>query len=150
MKKILIFILALSALQITAQERLKEVKRDRVQKLDNFTPEEAATIKTKKMTLALDLTDAQQKEIYKLNLVEAQERKEMVDARKKMREDGKGKTMTDEKHLEKMNTKLDKQIEHKKRMKSILNPEQYDKWVKSVEKRSENTLHKKRRMSKKH
>lgn len=149
MKKLLIFILALSALQITAQERLKEVKRDRVQKLDNFTPEEAATIKTKKMTLALDLTDAQQKEIYKLNLEEAQERKQIVDARRKMREEGKGKTMADEKHFEKMNDKLDKQIEHKQRMKSILNPEQYDKWVKSIEKRRENTLHKKRKMSKK-
>lgn len=150
MKKILIFIFALSVLQVTAQEKFKEVKRENIRQIENFTPEEAATIKTKKMTLALDLTDAQQQEIYKLNLEEAIERKEMVDARKKMREEGKGKEIADQKHFEKMNSKLDKQIELKQRMKNILNAEQYEKWSKNLEKRRENSLHKKRKMSPKH
>jgi predicted lipase len=150
MKKILIFILAISAMQVSAQEKLNEVKRDRVQKIEDFTPEEAATIKTKKMTLALDLTETQQKEIYKLNLEEAKERKEMVDARRKMREEGKGKEIADEKHFERMNNQLDKQIELKQKMKNILNEEQYKKWVEGLEKRRQNSLHKKRRMTPKH
>ena len=63
MKKLLLIVMALGVMQITAQELQKGVqKRDRQEKthkFKDFTPEEAATIQTKEMTLRLDLTEAQ-------------------------------------------------------------------------------------------
>ena len=146
MKKIFIFLLAFSALQVNAQERQKELKRERVHKIQDFSPEEAATIKTKKMTLELDLTEAQQKEIYKINLEEAQERQKMVDARRKMRSENNSMERADEQKFNKLNENLDRKIEHKQRMKSILNAEQYEKWTKNRERWQQKSVHKKRRM----
>src|SRR5690606_14998055 len=146
MKKIFIFLLAFSALQINAQERQKEGKRERVHKIQEFSPEEAATLKTKKMTLELDLTEVQQKEIYKINLEEAQERQKMVDARRKMRSENNSMERADEQKFNKLNENLDRKIEHKQRMKSILNAEQYEKWTKNRERWQQKSVHKKRRM----
>lgn len=146
MKKIFIFLLAFSALQVNAQERQKELKRERVHKIQEFSPEEAATLKTKKMTLELDLTEVQQKEIYKINLEEAQERQKMVDARRKMRSENNSMERADEQKFNKLNENLDRKIEHKQRMKSILNAEQYEKWTKNRERWQQKSVHKKRRM----
>ena len=78
MKKILVIAIALISLQGVAQERQrehrKEDRKERPQTLKDLTPEQAATLQTKKMALHLDLSEAQQKEIYQLNLANAKER----------------------------------------------------------------------------
>ena len=146
MKHILLIALAFFTLNVTAQEQKPEKRQgdrkerpQRMQKFADFTTEEMAQLKTKKMTLNFDLTEAQQKEIYKLNLKEATERKQMMEERKAKMEErrnnkgegekGKNKPSKEER-LKIANDKLDKQISHKKEMKRILNKDQFEKWEK--------------------
>ena len=65
MKKLVLIVMALAAMQVTAQEHKKGEKQERYQRFKNFTPKQIAELKTKKMTLHLDLTQAQQREIKK-------------------------------------------------------------------------------------
>lgn len=129
MKKILVIAIALISLQGVAQERQrehrKEDRKERPQTLKDLTPEQAATLQTKKMALHLDLSEAQQKEIYQLNLANAKERESKMEAVKKMRESD--EKPSKEAHYDMMNERLDNQIAQKKQLKSILTKEQFEK-----------------------
>ena len=63
MKKLFLVALALFTLQSFAQEPPKEMertsKKERRQNMKDLSPEEQATLSTKKMTLALDLNEKQ-------------------------------------------------------------------------------------------
>ncbi len=98
--------------------------------MKDFTPEQIATLQTKKMTLALDLTEAQQSQIQTLNLENAKARKAKMDELKAMKEDGERKKSTQEERFTMQNERLDRQIAQKAKFKKILSPEQYDKWQK--------------------
>jgi hypothetical protein len=132
MKKLVIIIMALVAMQVTAQEHRKEhekeAKKERIHKQMNFTPEEIATLQTKKMVLRLDLTEAQQREIHKINLTNAKERKAKMEAHKKMREGNNEEKPSKEDRFKMMNERLDRQIANKKDMKRILSKEQFEKF----------------------
>ncbi|WP_347924368.1 hypothetical protein [Pontimicrobium sp. SW4] len=134
MKRLIVIAIALVSLQGIAQERQrehrKEDRKERPQTLKDLSPEEVATLQTKKMTLYLDLTEAQQKEVYKINLANAKERQSKMEALKKMRENG--EKPSKENRYSMMNERLDKQIAQKKQMKSILSKEQFEKLEKSV------------------
>ena len=118
MKKLAFVLIALIALNTQAQERPNREKR-------NFTPEQMAELKTKKMTLQLDLNESQQREIKQLNLEIAKERKEMKVNREKRKE------LTQNERYEMKNKMLDKKIALKNKMKQILDEEQFAKWEKS-------------------
>jgi protein CpxP len=118
MKKLAFVLIALIAFNTQAQERPTRKKRD-------LSPEQVAVLKTKKMTLHLDLNKSQQKEIEALNLDIAKEHKEMKVNREKRKE-----LMQDERFAMK-NKILDKQIALKSKMKKILNEDQFAKWEKS-------------------
>lgn len=124
--------MALVAMQVTAQEHRKEhekeAKKERIHKQMNFTPEEIATLQTKKMVLRLDLTEAQQREIHKINLTNAKERKAKMEAHKKMREGNNEEKPSKEDRFKMMNERLDRQIANKKDMKRILSKEQFEKF----------------------
>lgn len=132
MKKMLIVIMTLVTLQVTAQEKKKEMRmeaqKERRQMMKDLTPEEMATLQTKKMTLHLDLTEAQQQKIKALNLEEAKLRKAKIEERTEMRKNSESNPFTKEDKLKMMNEQLDRQIERKQKMKSILNADQYEKW----------------------
>lgn len=132
MKKLILIALAFMALQATAQERQRmqqnDSKKERAHKFKDLTPEEAATLQTKKMTLHLDLTEAQQTKIQALNLENAKKRKVKMEARKPMKEDEDFAKPTKEERLKMKNERLDNQIARKQKMKAILNAEQYEKW----------------------
>ena len=134
MKKLVLIVIALVALQVSAQEDKKEhrkgAKKERMHKQMNFTPEEMATLQTKKMVLSLDLTEAQQREIHKINLANAKVRQAKMEGRKKVREDNKEEKPSKEDRYKMMNERLDKQISNKKEMKTILSKEQFEKWEK--------------------
>ena len=158
MKHILLIAIALFTLNATAQQQKPQQKKgdrtERPQRMNmfkDFTPEEMAELKTKKMTLDFDLTESQKKEIYKLNLKEASDRKKMMDERKaKMEERKNSKSLNDEKgkgqnnmrskeeRFNMANDHLDKQIAHKKEMKRILNDKQFEKWEKISKARNNN------------
>lgn len=140
MKKLAIIAIALITLQATAQDkkeehRHREHNKERHADMKDFSAEEIAQLKTKKMTLELDLTEAQQKRISKLNLDEAKIKKAKMEARKKTKENGDAKKRTKEERLKMMNERLDLQIERKKEMKYILEAKQYEKWEKMQERK---------------
>lgn len=134
MKKLMILTVALLTFQITtAQEGNREMKRQQQSKMQDMTPEEAANLKVKRMTLNLDLSDMQQKQVYELFLKSEQERQQIRETNRNQSE-----RPSKEDKLKRENARLDKQIEMKKKMKDILNDEQYAKWEKNMENRRNN------------
>lgn len=131
MKKIILIALAFVALQVTAQQQKNvngNVNHKKSHAFAQFTPEEVATIKTKKMTLFLDLDSSQQREIQKINLEKATDRKAHIEAKK---ESGLNNTLSKEDRVARINKMLDYKIATKAKMKQILNAEQYAKWEKA-------------------
>ena len=147
MKKLILIAVAFLALQATAQEHKRgdRSNKERGQKMMNLTPDEMATLQTKKMTLHLDLNESQQAKVHKMNLENAtirkafmEKRKAEMKARKAKKESGEAvEKPSKEQRLKMMNTKLDHQIARKAKMKNILDDEQYAKWGKSQAKRSQ-------------
>ncbi|WP_299800782.1 hypothetical protein [uncultured Maribacter sp.] len=126
MKKILMAILVMATISVTAQDHNMKGKRGNMKDL---SPEQAATLQTKKMTLALDLNESQQSKIKTILTEDATARKAKMEERKANKEDVKKVLTADEKYAM-QNERLDHQIARKEQMKSILNTDQYEKWVK--------------------
>ncbi len=98
---------------------------DKKELMKDLTPQQRAELKTKRMVLALDLSEAQQKEIMKLNLEIAEKReKNKPDPEKKEK-------MTSDDLFERASAQLDEKIATKKRLKEILTEEQFEKFEKS-------------------
>jgi protein CpxP len=128
MKKIL-FLMTLLAIGIS---QAQNTKRDR-------SPEQVASIQSKKMTLALDLDATQQARVEQLLLVNAKER-QTHKMNKKDRVQ-----LNDLEKLTIMETMLDKRIAVKREMKSILNADQYKSWEKMMAKSAKRIGEKNRR-----
>ncbi len=129
MKKIILIALALVTIQMSAQDRKQMHKKgERAERMQDYTPEEMAELQTKKLTLDLDLSEEQQKQVMALNLESAQERKAMMDKRQDMQKEKEVKSASKEDKLKMKNDMLDKQIAMKAKMKTILNEDQYTKW----------------------
>ncbi len=121
MKHVLITLLAFITLNTSAQQQEKVDK-------PRFTAEQIATIKTKRMTLALDLNASQQQKIQELNLENTKHRKQKRgDIQEKRKSRAK---LSPDKRFALVNETLDKAIAHKSAMKTILNKEQFEKWEK--------------------
>ena len=125
MKKVLVTTVLLIGMMGYSQrgEHFNSVQRG----IKDMSPEQIAILKTKKMTLALDLSTAQQKEIQKLNLESAKERHALMQERKLGKEEGRSRPSADER-FEFQNEKLDRMIAHKGKIKQILKEEQFQKW----------------------
>lgn len=91
-----------------------------------LTPEQQATLITKKMTLALDLNKQQVDKVYNIQLEQTQKRKAFIAERKK--EDR--PELTKKQRYELEAKKLDNQIAVQNEMKSILTADQFEKWRK--------------------
>lgn len=139
MKKLILIVIALVTIQANAQERRQEYRKgernEHINKFKDFSPEEIAQLQTKKMTLHLDLTESQQKQIQKLNLENAIERKAKMEERQAQMKDGNKEAPSKEERLKMMNERLDKQIEMKQKMAKILNSDQMEKWEKMTQRR---------------
>lgn len=120
MKKVISILVLLIGFNAMAQKR----------QMTNLSPEQVATLQTKKMTLALDLNEGQQTKIHQLNLENAKTRKAKMDERKKSKEDGGTKKLSSDERFALKTQMLDNQIAQKKKIKSILTTEQFEKWEK--------------------
>lgn len=152
MKKLFLIALALITIQVSAQERRghhKQDKKERAERMSEYTPEEVAELQTKQMTLQLDLTEAQQKQIMALNVENAKFRKAFMEERKKAKENDDAKEPTKEERLKMKNDMLDKKIAVKKQMKEILNAEQYKKWEAMAEEKMKKGRGQKKEMMRK-
>ncbi|MEB8345748.1 hypothetical protein OO010_06795 [Flavobacteriaceae bacterium KMM 6898] len=97
---------------------------------DDLSPEQMATLQTKRMTLTLDLTEAQQKQIQKVHLEQATSRKARMMEMKAKKESSEMTKPTSEERYAMQTAKMDQQIAQKAKMKQILSKEQYEKWEK--------------------
>jgi len=126
MKKIIVLIALMVMTVAQAQDGRKGERRDRMK---DATPQEIATLQSKKMTLDLDLTDKQEKEVYQVLLTQAEKRK----ANKMSREDR--DKLTDEQKKTARIAAMDDRITVKRAMKKTLNEEQYAEWEKTTQNR---------------
>ncbi|NDV44153.1 hypothetical protein [Flagellimonas sediminis] len=126
MKRLAVVLVMLTTLGVMAQKNdgLRMPKDLRM----DMTAEEMATLKTKHMALALDLTKAQQDKVMRLNLEEAKLRKAKWDEMQALRESGEWKKPTPEEKFERENDRLDQQIAFQAKMKEVLNEDQYQSW----------------------
>jgi hypothetical protein len=128
MKQLAVAMALLISLGVLAQgQHDPRMRKD--PKMD-MTAEQMATLKTKKMTLALDLTKVQQQKVMSINLEEAEFKKAKWDEMKVLRENGERKKPTTEERFEMQNSRLDHQIAHQEKMREVLNDEQYQTWKK--------------------
>ena len=126
MKKVIVAMALLVAVSGMAQKDDQAHRGNR----SDLNPEQMATLKTKKMTLALDLTEAQQAQIQALNLANAKAHQSKMEERKAMKEKGEESKPTPEEKFSKQTEHLDAKIAHKAEMKKILSQEQFEKWEK--------------------
>lgn len=126
MKKIIV-IIALMAMTVAQAQQGR--KGDRGERMKNVTSQEMATMQSKRMTLALDLSDHQEKEVYQVLFQQAEKRK----ANKLTKEDR--EKLTDDQKKAKRIATIDNKIAVKRAMKKTLDSKQYSKWEKMMKNR---------------
>jgi len=140
MKKLALVVVLISGITLSAQRH----QGDRGT-MQDLSPQEIATLQTKKMTLALDLDQKQQTEVQSLFLTNATERKNKMDERKSKKEDG--NRPSKEERYAMQNERLDHMIAQKASMKKILNEAQFEKWEKMQLRRQKGKRERKGRKS---
>ncbi|MCB0465693.1 MAG: hypothetical protein KDC78_08490 [Aequorivita sp.] len=136
MKKVLIIFMALATFALNAQNKNAERKENRKEMKANLTPEQRADLKTKKMTLALDLTISQQQKVKQLILKAENEKPERPEN---------WKEMTDTQKYEAKSAMMDKRIAMKKDLKEILTEAQMTKWEHQQGRRHDHRMPKEKR-----
>jgi hypothetical protein len=116
---------------VTAQAQRKIDRTENRRELaTNLNPGDLSSIQAKRMTLALDLSDNQEKEIEELLTAKRTNRKE----NKINREDF--KAMSAEQKLAMKEKQMDERIATKRAFKKILNDEQYTEFEKMAKKKN--------------
>ena len=131
-KKILVLMGLMCFIVAQAQQGnddTNEGRKGHHNKMANLTPDQAAELSTKKLTLALDLSEAQQQQVKVLELERAKKNQEM----RKLKESK--KELTEKERFQYKSDRMDAQIALKAKMKDILTPDQYKKWEKLSQKR---------------
>ncbi|QNK76286.1 hypothetical protein H7F37_09025 [Winogradskyella sp. PAMC22761] len=131
MKKLAIIALVLVTLTGYAQkkDRKNMDKENRSELREDISPKDMAELKAKRLTLKLDLTDAQQAKVQKVILKQAEENQKLREEKKADKSEEKQKP-TKEEMVERQNYRLDQMIEMKREMKTILTAEQYAEFEK--------------------
>jgi protein CpxP len=137
MKKIILVALLMVGTIILAQERNK---RQQGGEKNKFTTEQKSQLMLKKITLALDLNEGQQKEIG--NMISDKMAKRDAMKKEMLARKESGLSHTSDERFAIASKILDEKIANKKRIQKILNPQQYEKWTAMMEKH-----HKENRMN---
>ncbi len=124
MNKLASILVLVFAFTITTQAQ----KKDKRMRMEKFSIKQQTALAVKKMTLDLELTDAQQRKIRPLITQQIKDRNRYYEQMKKSKKTDK-KPSTEELFNLKIE-QLDQKIAHKKEMKSVLNKEQFDKFEK--------------------
>jgi hypothetical protein len=126
MKNAIMTLLLVSGMFLEAQEG---ERRGHDNPWKSMTPEQVATLESKKMTLALDLSLEQQSKMKSLLTTRAEERKARMEVHQEKKASGSEKPSTEERYTL-ANERLDKEIAFKKKVSQILNEVQYAEWKK--------------------
>lgn len=105
-------------------------KNKQQRKGSDFTAEQMATLKVKRMTMDLDLNATQQKEIYAISKTNAEDRLKTKTEMRANKENG--VQLSSDQKFEIQNNRLDKMIAHKAAMKTILSKDQFAKWEENM------------------
>lgn len=124
MKKLIVVALLSLTISGIAQEKKNQVREERVE----YTPQQRTELQVKKLTLELDLSAKQQKEITEM-VTNQQVKREALKTEMKNRKAENKKLTADEKFVLKSKM-LDERIATKNQVKKILTPEQLVKWEK--------------------
>ena len=127
MRTWILAVMMMTGLAMNAQhgERRHEGKKHDKGQKEHFTPEQRAELRTKEMTLALDLTNKQQTEI-KAFFIEKNKEMEKVAAERKANRDA-GKKPTNDERFAMRNAMLDERIATKAFLKKTLDARQLAK-----------------------
>jgi len=145
MKYILKILVLLFSLSVFAQQPPRQMDSERGKRPNNrmqankaLTPEQEATLWTKKMTLELDLNKNQQDQMYELIL----EKTKKI----KLRMENKPKERPSKEEIYNMHiSRLDEAIAMKESLKKILNDDQFAQWELMKNKKSSKTKDRKKR-----
>lgn len=143
MKNLILTMALLLSLTAIAQPGRRDQERNRA--AHDMTAEQLATLKTKKMALALDLTVKQQQEVLKVNLKEAEFRKAKMAERKAKKESDEARKPTSDERFQMQSDLLDRKLAQQERLKEILTDEQFELWKKA---RNRKGMHGKKKMRK--
>ena len=123
--KFMMLLLGISSFaQQQPQVKLLEPKKhlnQNMEKMKEMSPEQEATLWTKKMTLELDLNETQQDQMYALILEKAKAKSQRFKNLPKERPN-------EEQIFEMEVDRLDQKIAMKKALKSILTKKQFERW----------------------
>lgn len=149
MKKLAVMVALLVSTIVMAQERPQrrgDMKPEhRREMMEQLTPEQMAELKTKHMTLALDLSEKQAKEVLQLNTEMATKRKAHFEEMKaKKDESDKRPKLSAEERFQMKESRLDAEIAEMRQMKTILTDTQYNTWKDMRAKRKEARFSKRR------
>jgi len=129
MKNLFVILLLSVSFMMTAQNPKKgkmEARKEMRENRSDYSPQQIAELQTKKMTLELDLSEKQQKDVNAINVEIATKRKALAENRKDKKE------LTDTEKFELRSKMLDEKITLKTKMKNILNDDQYARWEKKI------------------
>lgn len=143
MKKIIVTMLLCTGMIAFAQQG--DQKESRKMEGKGMTPEQMATLRTKKMTLALDLSNEQQEQVRELYLSQAKLHQEKREARKDGKESEDAEKNRSEDRYARLNERLDNAITRKGKMKEILTDVQFEKWEQMHQKKGHSHHHGKRK-----
>ncbi|WP_286913455.1 hypothetical protein [Flavobacterium sp. UBA4197] len=129
MKKLILAICLTATMFGFAQEKATRGERERM------TPEQQVQLQVKRMTLDLDLTAKQQKDVEKLLTEQSQKREAVKAAQGDVKKNY--KEMTSDERFAMQNKRMDEKIAFKGEMKKILNASQMEKWEKRDNMRQE-------------
>jgi len=134
MKNTIAAVFMLIGLLAFAQEsNLDRTQKRNLKERFNFTAEQRAELKSKKMTLDLNLSEKQILEIRKILL----ERSKTFDIKRQelKSQQKEGKELSQDEKFNLINQKLDYQIAMKSKMEKILTEDQFKKWEEGSKKR---------------
>lgn len=125
-----LIVAALLSIGVAAFAQEKTSKEGRIQRgeIPQLSLEQRNQLELKKMTLELDLTASQQKEMASIIADQNAKKEAMKENRKKKKIDF--KNLTAEERFAMKNKILDDQIAHKEKLKKVLTPVQLEKWEK--------------------
>jgi len=127
MRKILTLSLLLMTFGVMAQQKAHHGQMQKA--LKELSPEQRATLQSKKMVLALDLDTRQQQQVQTLLKKRFETRQKMRATHRETALDS-SKRHTAEERYTFMNARLDQEIAFQQEMKNILTEPQFEQWKK--------------------
>ncbi|UAB82462.1 hypothetical protein INR76_06810 [Marixanthomonas sp. SCSIO 43207] len=141
MKNLIIICIVLLGFTGFAQKKQPskmEARKEMRENMKSLSPQQKAELHAKKLTLQLDLSEKQEKEVTQLLAKKAEKRATMKESKAK-------KDLSETERFERKKQMLDDKIAYKKEMKQILSESQYTKWEESFGKQKKKHFKKRRK-----